>query len=207
MTVTVVAEGIEQFAGLLERIPDVARKAARIAVNAVARGEGRRAIVQQMTREVAFPAGYLDDRRLELAQVATDQNPEAVIRGRQRPTSLARFAQGATLGGRAASINVRVSPRGGRPIPRAFLVRLRQGRQLTEDAFNLGLAIRVPAGQSVTGRRLERTPIFPNVYLLYGPSVDQVFRGVAADQAPEIARMVEVEFFRQFDRLVADGAA
>jgi hypothetical protein len=38
-----------------------------------------------------------------------------------------------------------------------------------------------------------------NLYLLYGPSVDQVFRGVAADQAPAALDFLDVEFMRQLD--------
>lgn len=205
MTVTILAEGIDKFGDLLDRLPEATTRAARIAINDVAEGEGRKALIRQMQEEVAFPAGYIDDKRLELVQRATDANPEAVIRGRQRPTSLARFASGASLGQRNASISVRVNPSASRSLPRAFLVRLRAGRQITEDSFNVGLAIRVPKGQTVTGRRIQRSPIFPDVYLLYGPSVDQVFRGVAADQSENIARMVSDEFFRQFDRALEDG--
>jgi hypothetical protein len=40
-----------------------------------------------------------------------------------------------------------------------------------------------------------------NVYLLYGPSVDQVFRLVADDRADDLAEMVENQFYRQFARL------
>ena len=40
-----------------------------------------------------------------------------------------------------------------------------------------------------------------NVYLLYGPSVDQVFRSVADDKTPKILSDVTAEFLRQFARL------
>jgi hypothetical protein len=42
----------------------------------------------------------------------------------------------------------------------------------------------------------------PNVYLLYAPSVDQVFKSAADTETPDVLDMMAVEFFRQFARLV-----
>ena len=39
------------------------------------------------------------------------------------------------------------------------------------------------------------------IWLLYGPSVDQVFRGVAAKRTSDIADLVMKKFYRQFSRL------
>lgn len=206
MTVTIETTGIKAFETFIERLPDAATQAARIAINDVAKGEGRKALVRRMYEQVNFPAGYIDENRLALKQQATDNNLEAVIVGRQRPTSLARFASGAAIGQRVPSIAVRVKRTGGSAsLPGAFLVRLRAGRQLSEDRFNVGLAIRVKPGSGVIGRRTQREPIFPNVYLLYAPSVDQVFRTVADEESGTLSQMVATEFFRQFDRLVASA--
>jgi hypothetical protein len=38
-----------------------------------------------------------------------------------------------------------------------------------------------------------------NVYLLYGPSVDQVFRTVAGEVAPDALNFLEDEFFRMIN--------
>jgi hypothetical protein len=43
----------------------------------------------------------------------------------------------------------------------------------------------------------------PNVFLLYAPSVDQVFRSVAETETPAVLDMMGNEFFRQFARLSA----
>ena len=43
------------------------------------------------------------------------------------------------------------------------------------------------------------TKLAPGLWLLYGPSVDQVFRSVASEEAPEAARFLEAEFNRLMD--------
>jgi hypothetical protein len=84
-------------------------------------------------------------------------------------------------------------------MPSAFLMRLRAGAG-TADNYNIGLAIRLAPGERIRNKRVM-TQVGHNLYLLYGPSVDQVFRTVADDNAPEIATMVRDEFYRQFARL------
>ena len=79
-------------------------------------------------------------------------------------------------------------------------MRLPQGRTLTDTKYNLGLAIRLRPGEKlqnkVAARRVEK-----GLYLLYGPSVDQVFRsrdgtGVATDLVPDIEQDLSDEFIR-----------
>ena len=201
MTVTVVAEGIANLRAYLERVPDITREAARLAINDVAAGEGRTAIKQEMLAQVAFPSGYLDQDRLALKQKATANNLEAVIEGRQRPTSLARFATGGAVGVRGARVRVRVKPGAGKALQRAFLVRLRAGASLTADNYNVGLAVRLRPGEQLANKKVTTQRLDSGVHILYGPSVDQVFRTVADDVAPAIADQVTGEFYRQFVRL------
>ena len=42
----------------------------------------------------------------------------------------------------------------------------------------------------------------PGLYLLYGPSVDQVFDDVAEEISPSLAREMDNEFHRQFALLI-----
>lgn len=205
MSVRIQTKGIEVFQKYLEILPGQTREAARIAINDVARQEGRKLIIDRMNQEVAFPAGYVDQTRLQLKQLATNSRLEAMIEARQRPTSLARFSSGGVL--RARNQNIRIQVKrggGGRTTTRAFLIPLRSGRSLTLDNYNIGLAVRVEDGQTITRSRAA-VRIFPNVYLLYGPSVDQVFQTVADDLNSPIGDLVVREFNRQFDRLA--GAA
>jgi len=130
---------------------------------------------------------------------------EAVIAGRDRPTSLARFAPGAQRPERGQPLRPiivevksgkRVVLNGPRSSARAFLVNLKNG--------NTGLAVRLPKGETLANSE-KAVRLDNNVYLLYGPSVDQVFRGVANDLSPDISAMVSRNFFRQFSRLSARG--
>lgn len=200
--------GLAQLDRYLALAPKATRTAARLAINDTATRKGINMLRLTMEEQVAFPKGYLTDpRRLGVTQRATDSNLEAVITGRGRPTSLARFASSASIIGarRAGSpLTVRVNPSRRRALSRAFLVRLRAGQgPVTDEAFNLGLAIRLQPGE-VISNKVRMVPFGGGLYLLYGPSVDQVFRSVAVDRAGEIADLVADEFLRQFVRLARD---
>lgn len=193
MTVAIIADALDDLKSYFEALPDVATDAAFLAVNDTARDtipKARRA----MSAQINFPKGYLSDQRLGIKRKATRSTLEAVIAGRDRPTSLARFAQGATpenSRGRPLFVNVKGSGKGVR-LNRAFLVRLRNN--------NIGLAVRLQPGQTLENSE-KAVRLDNNVYLLYGPSVDQVFRGVADDMAPDISQMISKNFLRQFARL------
>lgn len=99
---------------------------------------------------------------------------------------------------------VQVHPGRIKQMPRAYIIPLRAGNQF---GLNTGLAIRLRPGETVRNIR-EYTPveIYPDVYILYGPSVDQVFRGVTADITPEVNSALDAEFNRQFLRLLGENA-
>jgi hypothetical protein len=205
MSVTVTADALANLSDYIDRLPGVARQAARLAINQVATRSGMKRISNAIYDQVAFPTNYLTQNdRLSVTQRATDENLEAVITGRFRPTSLARFMnpgqtqQTARMGG----VSVQVKPGQSIDMKNAFLVKLRQGAQLTETQYNMGLAIRVKPGESVRNRHNGTAyQLFPNVFLLYGPSVNQVFRGVIDEVGGDIADDVGAEFLRQFTRL------
>jgi hypothetical protein len=102
-----------------------------------------------------------------------------------------------------AGVYVQVAPGKSRFMKRAFLMRLPQGSTLTDTIFNLGLAIRLRPGE-VLQNKVSARKVASGLYLLYGPSVDQVFRsndgsGVANDMVPEIERDLSAEFLRLLD--------
>lgn len=195
LTIDAELDGLARF---FDEATEKTTNAARLAINTVAERGGMKLLRQGMVREVSFPQGYLNADRLKLRK-AYNENLEAVITARQRPTSLARFATGGAVGSRTGGVSVRVGPGSTRRMPSAFLMRLRAGAG-TADNYNIGLAIRLAPGERIRNKRVM-TQVGHNLYLLYGPSVDQVFRTVADDNAPEIATMVRDEFYRQFARL------
>lgn len=194
---------IDEF---LSAQPAAARTSARIAINSVT---SRRAIPRMrkaMREEVNFPAGYLEDPdRFGQTKKATDADLSATITARFRPTSLARFAEGQSFEGarRTGQVSVNVNRGGGaRKITGGFFVKLRRGGD-TSDGFNVGLAIRLKPGQQLRGRKKggAGVQLAPDLYLLYGPSVDQVFRQVSVAESPAVADDLQREFIRQFVRL------
>lgn len=144
-----------------------------------------RTLADETIREqVAFPASYLrpGQKRLFVSQKASKSKLEAVIEGRGRPTSLARFAKngkpvkqkdGSMRKGKAldGKINVEVKPGRTNPISRAWIISLPGA----PDSKNLGLAVRTDGQKPKNAYHPTPLKKFgPNVWLLYGPSVDQV---------------------------------
>lgn len=193
---------VEEF---LRTQPEVARKSARLAINSTASRKAVPRMRRAMKEEVAFPPGYLEDKnRFGQEKRATDNDLTASIVARFRPTSLARFTNDSPEGAkRTGGVRVKVNPGGGATrIGGAFFVKLRRGAD-TSDGINVGLAIRLQPGQSLRGRKKggQGVQLAPNLYLLYGPSVDQVFREVSVAESPAVADDLQKEFIRQYVRL------
>lgn len=182
----------------IARIPEVTDKAASLAINTVANRSGLTLLRKSILDDIAFPRDYLTNDRFGVRSNATPQNLESRITARHRPTSLARFAQPGTPLGSRARVGVRVQvskKKGAKNFGKwAWLTPLANG--------NIGLALALRPGEKVDNRYGEPAWLVPGrVALLYGPSVDQVFRHVSEDEAPKIGRMVNDEFNRQFARL------
>lgn len=193
--------GLEEF---LDAVPDVTRKAASQAINTVTGGPGLARYRKGIAEQVNFPGGYLNDDRIGVTQKATPSRLEARITGRQRATSLARFATSGTVGGKGG-VSVKVKKGGSSTFMKnAFLVRLKAGTSLDNDSFNVGLALRLKAGQTVLGKKdtSRMVRLDANVVLLYAPSVDQILKnGVAEAETPAVVDDIVTEFFRNFQRL------
>ena len=203
MTVDIETRGLDDMSEFFKRLPEVAEHAAQLSVNDSARF-ARRESAKQILEEVNYPKSYLkgdDNGRLAITQFATRDNLEAIIKGRDRPTSLASFAMTPVRFGRQKGIKVQVSRKGGaKTLASAFYMRLRRGRDLDQRNHNVGLAVRVRKGERLSGSTAAMD-LGNGVYLLYGPSVDQVFQGVAADVVDEVSDMLTTQFLRQFERL------
>ncbi|WP_242137021.1 hypothetical protein [Sphingomonas sp. TREG-RG-20F-R18-01] len=156
----------------------------------------RTAGARRIEAQVGFPAGYLNPSqgRLVVRGKATRDDLEATISARVRPTSLARFAVGGTVGGRTG-VEVAVEPGLAKLMKRAFLIRLKAGNADLETKNNLGLAIRLKPGERVMNKRVMKQ-IKGNLYVLYGPSVSQVFQTVREDISPDIADFIGEEVIR-----------
>lgn len=193
----VAVEGLSETISSIDQMPASVLKFARMAINTTTR-KSRTLASRRIRDQVSFTATYLADGngRLSITKSATDGDLEARIRGRFRPTSLARFVTSANSRG----ARVRVKPGSSQMMRRAFLMQLRAGNAPIETRSNQGLAIRLKPGERIANKR-QMVQVSGNLYLLYGPSVDQVFSSVAEEIAPETSDMLEAEFLRLIDRL------
>lgn len=199
--ITVATSDLDDLADYFRTASDATVPAMRMAINDVATRGGMAMIRKEMTDQIAFPSGYLTGDRIGVTKRATNASLEAVITGRKRATSLARFSS-ATGVNQRGGVSVRVSKGRTTYIRQAWLVRLKKGASLDEDNYNIGLAIRINPGEKISKNTLHRSWLIKDqVALLYGPSVDQVFSEVAGDVTGPIGDMVAGEFFRQFARL------
>lgn len=206
MTISSTFEGMDGLQDYFKVFPDRTKRALRLAINRTITREGMKLITEEMYDQVNFPRNYLKGNRLFVKQYAKESNLEGVILGRKRATSLARFASpGTPIGSRPGGSGVTVAVKRGSGVrmANAWLVRLRAGASLSEDQFNIGLAVRLKPGESLSGKySTHKSWLIPGVVaLLYGPSVNQVFDDVAESQGAEILDIAGTEFFRQFDRI------
>lgn len=186
------------------QFPDAAKVASRIAINDTVRGKGMALIRTNMMDQINFSRSYLTGDRLGVAKLATNENPEAVIRARDRATSLARFASGSPSSTAKGGVTVKVKKGRTTYIKRGWLVRLKAGASLSEDKYNVGLAVRLGAGEKLTNKKTTHQSwlVKGKVALLYGPSVAQVFDDVREEVIEPFGSLVEAEFLRQLSRLL-----
>lgn len=196
MTYSVVIEGLATLGGMSDA-KDTIRQSAVRAINKTSE-RARAQSAREIRRQVNFPAQYLQPSagRLLVTKQASGNDLESRITGRQRATSLARFAQGTPAKG--AGVRVEVAPGRSKYMRRAFLIKLRQGKSSVDTKFNLGLAIRLRPGETMQNKT-KAIKMEKGLYLLFGPSVDQVFRSVSEDIKPETAEFLEAEFLRLLD--------
>jgi hypothetical protein len=203
VSVVIETRGLDALQALFDQLPEVADEAARLALNDTARF-ARRLGSKKVREEVAFRPRYLgndDEGALSVAKFASSNDGEAVVRARNDARSLASFATGRPRFGKAGA-KVKVSgSRGPKRMDSAFYMKLRRGNNdIDGENYNVGLAIRLKKGERVSNKR-QMKALGGGLYLLYGPSVAQVFDDVAIEMQGEVSDYLANEFVRQFERL------
>lgn len=206
MTVDVTFRGLDDVRKMVAGVPEKVDAASVFAINEAAR-YGQAESSRRIREQVAFKASYVGSAedpgaRLRVAKRARAGDLEAVIAGRTRPTSLAQFQTGAKLG-KGGYVRVKVSAtKGARTIPGAFPMKLRRGGVYDPGSVNQGIAVRLKDGKLPAGlNKKQMVQVDGSLYLLYGPSVDQVFRDVRYDVQEPVADVLESSFLRNFARL------
>jgi hypothetical protein len=186
--------------GFSEQLRQLGASADRIAAQPINAGAeyahdiGRSAMLD----EIAFPTGYIDSGgRFFVSKQATTKNLEARISARDRATSLARFVVGNHQPYKRGVVRVRVKRKGtATPMRGAWLTGVNSG--------NRGLAVRARGGRipgrrkGVAGLPVLRSDKSGTSYLLYGPSVNQAFKGVGDDIKPKLNTFMAKDFSRRF---------
>jgi len=191
--IRVSTSGIQSFARFAARFEDTAKQAASIAINDVARQE-RTLAKRQMQAAINVPSSTFEGKNFAVAQFANPNNLEAVLSAARRPLNLSRFITSRTP---------KVGPKGRKGIE----VSVKRGgsKRVLEGAFlipgpsgGVGLAIRskTPLRNSRAARQIR-----PGLYILSGPSVNQMFGRIAPTRERPAAGTLEREFLRQFERL------
>lgn len=187
-------DGLDAQIQNLDQAARSIRVAASRAINRAVR-QTRTSSAREVRRQVAFPAQRLNEN-LKVTQFSRPDRLEAIITGRSRPTSLARFARNRPA--RGGRVRLSVKPGRSTVIGGAFLIPLRAGSADIETRANLGLAVRLKPGEQLRNKRSFRA-LNNGLYLLFGPSVDQVFDDVAQEQIIPAGDILEQEFLRQLD--------
>ena len=201
MSATVISLEFDQF-DFVDDMTNTVELALTRALNKTADRSRTRA-ARAAREQVAFPASYVSpsSKRLWVKTRARKGHFTTIIEGRGNATSLARFTrQGVLSGGRrhkGGKINLMVKPGRSSTISRAFLIRLKNN--------NIGLAVRTD-GSKPKGAYKPKL-LGKNLWLLYGPSVDQALSaasdgdGIFEEMTPETLDFLNDEFNRQLDLL------
>lgn len=199
-------KGLPIVQNFFQRFPQQSAIAQRDAINTVGRyayAESSRLIRQQVNLTQNYLGSAAAGNRLKITQRATESRPVLRISANLRAVSLARFAGNRDVAAsrRGKGVRITVKPGSSRTLRSAFLVKLRPGTQTIAEQFNLGLVVRVPKNGTINvanPRRYSRKD--PNLFLLYGPSVDQIFRQVREDVEDGVVDRLTAEYLRQMGR-------
>lgn len=196
--IRISSAGIQGLASFVARQPEIAAQAAKMAVGDTAEW-GRNLSKRMMVAEVNLPDDALATKRFRISQRPTAANPEAVISADNNPLGLSRFVVGPKAPG-TPHPKVRIKVGGA---TKSFSSADRKGTYsflipTPNGANGVGLAIRTkrPLEKSHAARKIGR-----DLYLLSGPSVNQMFGQLLPAVVPRIEAKLQAEFARQYERL------
>jgi hypothetical protein len=182
--------GIENFDKLLAKYPVNAKRAASMTINS-ALTKTRTWSQREILGQVNFKATYLNEN-LTVSRRATQNDLIGTVAGRRRPTTLTRFVT--NQGAKKSSPKVKVGRNGSaKTLKRAFIVEGRSGNKL--------LILRTKGIAPEASYKPRRYGPSGNLWVAYGPSVDQVFKTVKVDIAPRVTDFLNSEFLRNFNRI------
>lgn len=175
-----------------EAMPERTERAAALAINRVAERQAQTLIKREMLKNIAFKYGYVT-KHIGVGKYASPSNLYAVIEAKDTPTTLFRFTGMSVAPRGKTKVKVTVGTGNTKIMDGAFYATLRGTPQVM-----LRTKTNAPPRGIARGGGKQ---IAPHLWLLYAPSVDQVFRTVADDEIPAIENELVYEFRRQFARI------
>lgn len=168
----------------------------------------RTAASRAIREDVNLSTRYVDGL-LKVVERASQNSLQATVKGTQRPTSLAQFASDSVeQSHKRGGVNLEVKKGHRTFFKRAWIQKLKRGSNaISGDSFNLGLAVRWRSGGKPS-RAYKPKAMGDGRWLLYAPSIDQLFKGVLEPKPGSTSRkaleqsastwLLE-EFLRQMD--------
>ncbi len=189
--IVVSSTGIRGLEDAIRRQPEIARKAAQFAVNDAIEWS-RVHIKAGILKQVDVPADSIPPARFGITRRAKPGALEATLSASNQGLGLIRFVTSPRVA-RAKSPTVRIKPGGAEvKLDRAFLI------PTPKAPGSFALAVRAPGGLSKS-RAARRIP-GSDVYILSGPSPNQLLANIAPTLLPEIELRLQREYARQFER-------
>jgi hypothetical protein len=186
----VIVEGMSEVQSLIDETTGNLNLRASQAINKTL-DHYRAKLSKGVRSQINFAANYVgpNSGRLSVSTYSSRNNLYGKINARDRPTSLARFVKGTPR--RGAGVRVEVSKGVISTLSKSFLINL--------NGNNRGLAIR--SNTPISNKRIKVKPIKGNLYLLYGPSVNQIVQTILDENEngqykENIAAYMEAEFAR-----------
>lgn len=182
------SKALSGMARYIKLFPQQVAQAQRIAVADTLRW-GRAQFSADIRAQLDLPLGALNGKRFEITQHPTVARPEGVLSAQFAPLNLARFATTKPRLGLKPKIRVLA---GGNTL------QLDHSFYIPGPSGGLGLAVRTkgPLKNSRAARKIGK-----NLYILFGPSVDQAFGVSLPKLKPRVADRLEAETLRQIGRL------
>ncbi len=189
----VAGKGIDSLTRYIERLGDGANKAAVMAVNDTAEW-ARVRIKRQMQTEIQLGESAFANRQFYVSRRANTADLQAILTASRQPYSLSRFKVGEPeFGPKAGPVKVRIKTGGStQTLKRAFYVRAPNG------AVGVAVRSKTPLDKSRGARRIKGTDVF----VLFGPSPDQLMRRIAPASVPAVETYLNREFSRQIVRVI-----
>ena len=190
--IVISSTGIRGLEEAIRRQPEMAKQAAKFAVNDTIEWAKTR-IKTGIEQQVAVPKDSITPARFGITRRATSQELEARLSASNQGLGLIRFVTSQRIA-RAKAPTVRVKPGGAAvKLERAFLI------PTPKAPGSFALAVRAPGGlaKSRAARRIPGS----DVYILSGPSPNQLLANIAPALLPTIQTRLQQEYARQFERL------